>query len=59
MGVGTTVYSEGKETYQSHRGSREILDLGSISSIVPGKLPGELASPKARGLSQQSSVCHG
>ena len=57
MGVGTTVYSEGKETYQSHRGSREILDLGSISSIVPGKLPGELASPKARGLSQQTSVC--
>ena len=31
---------EGKEAYQSDRGWREILDLGSLSSIVPGTLPG-------------------
>ena len=38
-----TMVDEGKGTYQSHRGSREIQDQGWPSSIVPGTLPGGIS----------------
>ena len=43
---------EGKETYRSHRGKKEILDAKLLSSIAPGTRYGEIASWSVRRLSQ-------